>query len=41
VVVFPLTGHGLKDPDTAVAGAPSPVTIGIDVTAAAAALDLR
>jgi threonine synthase len=41
VVVCTLTGHGLKDPDTAVAGAPATVTVGIDIAAAAAALDLR
>jgi len=41
VVVCTITGHGLKDPDTAVAGAPPPVTIGIDLAAAAAALNLR
>jgi threonine synthase len=40
-VVCTITGHGLKDPDTAVAGAPPPMTIGIDVAAAAAALGLR
>ncbi len=40
VVVCTITGHGLKDPDTAVAGAPVPPTIGIDVTAAAATLGL-
>jgi threonine synthase len=40
-VVCTITGHGLKDPDTAVAGAPAPVTIGIDVAAAAGALGLR
>jgi threonine synthase len=40
-VVCTITGHGLKDPDTAVAGAPPPVTIGIDVAAAAAALGLQ
>jgi threonine synthase len=40
VVVCTLTGHGLKDPDTAVAGAPGPVTVGIDLAAAAAALGL-
>jgi len=39
--VCTITGHGLKDPDTAVAAAPPPVTIGIDVAAAAAALGLR
>jgi len=41
VVVCTITGHGLKDPDTAVAGAPAPVTIGVDVDAAAGALNLR
>jgi threonine synthase len=41
VVVCTITGHGLKDPDTAVAGARPPVTIGIDVEAAAKALKLR
>ncbi len=41
VVVCTITGHGLKDPDTAVAGAPAPVTVGIDVAAAASALNLR
>jgi threonine synthase len=40
-VVCTITGHGLKDPDTAVAGAPPPQTIGIDVAAAAGALGLR
>jgi threonine synthase len=40
-VVCTITGHGLKDPDTAVAGAPSPMTVGIDVAAAAGALGLR
>lgn len=40
-VVCTITGHGLKDPDTAVAGAPPPVTVGIDVGAAAGALGLR
>jgi threonine synthase len=40
-VVCTITGHGLKDPDTAVAGAPQPVTVGIDVAAAAGALGLR
>ncbi len=39
-VVCTITGHGLKDPDTAVAGAPPPVTVGIDAAAAAAALGL-
>ena len=41
VAVCTITGHGLKDPDTAVAGAPAPVTIGVDVAAAADALNLR
>jgi threonine synthase len=40
-VVCTLTGHGLKDPDTAVAGSRGPMIIGVDVAAAAAALDLR
>jgi threonine synthase len=40
-VVCTLTGNGLKDPDWAIAGAPAPVTVPIDVGAAAAALDLR
>ena len=37
-VVCTLTGHGLKDPDTAVAGVRAPATIGVDVVAAAAAI---
>jgi len=41
VVVCTITGHGLKDPDIAVAGARPPVTISIDVDAAAKALNLR
>jgi threonine synthase len=41
VVVCTITGHGLKDPDIAVAGARPPVTISIDVEAAAKALNLR
>jgi threonine synthase len=41
VVVCTITGHGLKDPDTAVAGARPPATISIDVEAAAKALNLR
>ena len=40
VVVCTLTGHGLKDPDAAVAGAPRPVTVGVDIAACAAALGL-
>jgi threonine synthase len=39
-VVCTVTGHGLKDPEWAIAGAPAPVTIGIDAAAAAAALGL-
>ncbi len=41
VVVCTITGHGLKDPDIAVAGARPPATISIDVEAAATALKLR
>jgi threonine synthase len=41
LVVCTLTGHGLKDPETAVAGGAAAVTVGPDVAAAAAALDLR
>jgi threonine synthase len=41
VVVCTITGHGLKDPDTAVAGAPPPITVGIDVAAAASALNVK
>jgi threonine synthase len=41
VVVCTITGHGLKDPDSAVTGAKPPVSIGVDVTAAAYALGLR
>jgi len=41
VVVCTITGHGLKDPDTAVADVQPPVTIGIDVAAAAKVLGLR
>jgi threonine synthase len=39
-VVCTVTGHGLKDPEWAIAGAPAPVTIAADVAAAAAALEL-
>ena len=35
-VVCTVTGHGLKDPDWAIAGAPKPVTIPADAAAAAA-----
>jgi threonine synthase len=41
VVVCTLTGHGLKDPETAVAAAPAAGAVAVDVAAAAAALDLR
>jgi threonine synthase len=41
VVVCTITGHGLKDPDTAVAGAPAATTIGVDIEAAVTALQLR
>jgi threonine synthase len=41
VVVCTLTGHGLKDPDAAVAGARRATAIGIDLAAAAGALGLR
>ena len=41
VAVCTLTGHGLKDPETAVAGTPAPPTVGIDIAAVAAALNLR
>jgi threonine synthase len=40
-VVCTVTGHGLKDPDWAVATAPAPVTIPVDVPAAAVALGLE
>jgi threonine synthase len=39
-VVCTVTGHGLKDPDWAIAGAPQPVTVAADPHAAAAALGL-
>jgi len=39
-VVCVLTGHGLKDPDWAIAGAAEPLTIPADVEAAAPALGL-
>jgi threonine synthase len=39
-VVCTVTGNGLKDPEWAISGAPAPLTIPADVTAAAAALDL-
>ncbi len=40
-VVCVLTGHGLKDPDWAIAGAAQPPTIPVDVDAAAEILGLR
>ncbi len=40
-VVCTVTGHGLKDPQWAVEGAPDPVVVGIDAAAAAAALGLE
>ncbi|WP_042392659.1 threonine synthase [Streptacidiphilus carbonis] len=39
-IVCTVTGNGLKDPDWAVAGAPQPITIPIDATAAAERLGL-
>jgi threonine synthase len=39
-VVCTVTGHGLKDPEWAISGAPVPLTIPVDVTAAADALGL-
>jgi threonine synthase len=39
-VVCTVTGHGLKDPEWAISGAPAPLTIPADVTAAADALGL-
>jgi threonine synthase len=40
VVVCTITGNGLKDPDTAVAGSPGPVVVPVDAAAAAGALGL-
>jgi threonine synthase len=40
VVVCVLTGHGLKEPDWAIAGSPLPVTIPPDAAAVADALGL-
>jgi threonine synthase len=40
VVVCTVTGHGLKDPEWAIAGAPKPVTVPVDAYAAAAHLGL-
>jgi threonine synthase len=39
-VVCTVTGHGLKDPEWAISTAPAPVTIPVDVLAAARTLDL-
>ena len=39
-VVCTITGNGLKDPDWALSGAPSPATIPADANAAATALRL-
>ena len=39
-VVCTVTGNGLKDPDTAIAGAPAPVVVPVDADRAAAALGL-
>ncbi len=39
-IVCTVTGHGLKDPDWAIAGAPPPVTVAVDAAAAAAELGL-
>jgi threonine synthase len=39
-VVCTVTGHGLKDPEWAISGAPVPVTIPVDVAAAADALGM-
>jgi threonine synthase len=40
VVVCTITGNGLKDPDWAVSAAPKPVTVPVDVAAAAACLGM-
>jgi threonine synthase len=40
VVVCTVTGHGLKDPEWAISGAPKPVTVPVDAAAAAAHLGL-
>jgi threonine synthase len=39
-VVCTLTGNGLKDPDWAISGAPTPITVPVDARAAAGALGL-
>jgi threonine synthase len=40
-VVCTLTGHGLKEPDWAIAGAGKPDVLPVDVAAVAAKLGLR
>jgi threonine synthase len=40
LVVCTVTGHGLKDPDTALLGVPAPEPVPVDPAAVAAALDL-
>jgi threonine synthase len=40
VVACTLTGHGLKDPEWAISGAPKPITVPIDGHEAAVALGL-
>jgi threonine synthase len=40
-VVCTVTGHGLKDPDTALCAASPPVVVPIDPGAVAEALELR
>jgi threonine synthase len=40
LVVCTVTGHGLKDPDTALRGIPEPEPTPVDPAAVAAALDL-
>jgi len=40
VAVCTITGHGLKDPDTAVRGAAKPLTVSVDISQAARALGL-
>jgi threonine synthase len=39
-VVVTVTGHGLKDPEWAIQGAPTPIRIAVDPGAAAKALGL-
>jgi threonine synthase len=41
LVVCTVTGHGLKDPDTALLTAPDPTVVPIDPGAVADALELR